>query len=155
MSGVDVHAYPYRLGPFKLVIFPYEVQFKSLRTHLLTDAPLSSDNQIAKKQIIQAMRNCQLFVSNYRWGDAKGFSFYAESKNQRAKIGESISSSDDVTFVIQAPQKCQIKLLWNGTTISEVEGRNLEYATKEPGIYRVEAYKGKKGWVFSNHIRVE
>jgi hypothetical protein len=33
-------------------------------------------------------------------------------------------------------------------------GKNLEYRPKEPGIYRVEAYKGKKGWIFSNHIRV-
>ena len=162
ISGVDVHAYPYKFGPFTLIIFPYEVQFKSLRTHLLLDTPLSRDTQIAKKQIINAVRNCQLFISNYRRGDARGFSFYAESKNQTsrnrirvAKIGESINSSDDVTFIIRTPQKCQIRLLRDGTKISESVGKNLEYRPKEPGIYRVEAYKGKKGWIFSNHIRVE
>lgn len=155
ISGVDVHAYPYRLGPFKLIIFPYEVQFKSLRTHLLLDTPLSSDGQIAKNQIIDAMKNCQLFISHYRWGDAKGFSFYAESKNQIAKIGESISSQDNVTFLIKTPQKCQIKLLRDGAMISEGVGKDLEYSSQKPGIYRVEAYKGKKGWIFSNHIRVE
>jgi hypothetical protein len=42
ISGVDVHAHPYRVGPFKLIIFPYKVQFKSLRTHLLLDTSLSS-----------------------------------------------------------------------------------------------------------------
>jgi len=152
ISGVDVHAHPYRIGPFKLIIFPYKVQFKSLRTHLLLDTPLSSDNQIAKKQIIDAMKNCQLFISNYRWGDAKGFSFYAKSKNQIAKIGESISFSEDVTLIIKTPQKCQIRLLHNGTIVSESVGKNLEYSAKEPGIYRVEAYVHKKGWIFSNHI---
>jgi hypothetical protein len=155
ISGVDVHAHPYRIGPFKLIIFPYEVQFKSLRTHLLLDTPLSSDSQIAKKQIINAMRNCQLFISNYRRGDAKGFSFYAESKKHITKIGEGINFSDDVTFIIRAPQKCQIRLLRDGTIISESVGKNLEYRPEEPGIYRVEAYKGKKGWIFSNHIRLE
>jgi len=153
-SGVDVHAYPYGIGPFRLIIFPYEVQFKSLRTHLLLETPLSSDNQIAKKQIIDALKNCQLFISNYRWGDAKGFSFYAESKDQIAKIGESISSSNKVTFVAKAPQKSWIKLLRDGTTITESVGNNLEYSTNEAGIYRVEAYRGKKGWIFSNHIRL-
>ncbi|KPL03595.1 MAG: hypothetical protein AMJ73_06235 [candidate division Zixibacteria bacterium SM1_73] len=151
-SGVDVHAYPYGIGPFKLIIFPYEVQFKSLRTHLLLETPLSSDDQIAKKQIIDALKNCQLFISNYRWGDAKGFSFYAESKDRIAKIGESISSQDNVTFIIKTPQKCRIKLLRDGTTISEGVGKDLEYSCQKPGIYRVEAYKGKKGWIFSNHI---
>lgn len=154
ISGVDVHAYPYRLGPIKLIIFPYKVQFKSLRTHLLLNAPLSSDSRIAKNQIIEAIRNCQLFISNYRWGDARGFSFYAESENQIAKIGESIDASDNVTFIIKAPQECRIKLLQDGAVISEGVGKNLEYPTNEPGIYRVEAYKGKKGWIFSNHIRV-
>jgi len=155
ISGLDVHAYPYRLGPFKLIIFPYEVQFKSLRTHVLLDKPLSSDSRIAKRQILDALRNCQLFISNYRWGDAKGFSFHAKSKDQTAKIGDSISSSSNVTFIVKAPQECRIRLLRDGTIIGESMGKNLEYCPKEPGIYRVEAYKGKKGWIFSNHIRLE
>ncbi|MCK4427024.1 MAG: PHP domain-containing protein [candidate division Zixibacteria bacterium] len=155
ISGVDVHAYPYKLGPFTFVIFPYKVQFQSLRVHLILKKPLSSDNRIAKKQVIDAIRGCNLFISNYRWGDAKGFSFYAESKNKIARVGDSISSSNNVTFIIKTPQKCQIRLLRDGTIISESVGGNLEYSAKELGIYRVEAYKGKKGWVFSNHIRVE
>ncbi len=154
MSGVDVHAYPYRFGPFKLVIFPYEVQFKSLRTHVLMDMPLSSDSQIATNQFINALKNCQLFISNYRRGDAKGFSFYAKNNDQIAKIGESISSSNKVAFIVMTPQRCRIRLLRDGTTIAQRAGNDLEYCSQEPGIYRVEAYKGKKGWIFSNHIRI-
>lgn len=154
ISGVDAHAHPFRLGPFKLVIFPYKVQFQSLRVHLILDKPLSKDKSVAKNQIIEAIRECHLFISNHRQGDAKGFSFYGESKNQTAGIGEEINLPDQISFFIRVPEKCLIKLLREGKIIKEEKGKSLEYSAAEPGNYRVEAYKGKKGWIFSNHIRV-
>jgi len=154
ISGVDVHAYPYKIGPFTFVIFPYKVQFQSLRLHLITKEPLSSDNQIAKRQVIDAVRGCHLFISNYRRGDARGFLFYAESKNQLAGVGDSISSSEKISFFVRTPRKCKIRLLCNGDIVKEEKGKTLEYSTGQPGNYRVETYRGKKGWIFSNHIRV-
>jgi hypothetical protein len=154
ISGVDVHAYPYRLGPFTFVIFPYKVQFKSLRMHLLLIEALSSDNRTAKSQIIQAIRDCRVFISNYRRGDARGFLFYAQSKNRIVGMGESISTSEKVSFSVRTPAECKIRILRDGNLVKEVKARQLSYETQEPGNYRVEAYKGKRGWIFSNHIRV-
>lgn len=154
ICGVDAHAHPFRLGPFKLVIFPYKVQFQSLRLHLLLKEPLSSDNQLAKKQVIDAIRGCHVFVSNYRQGDAKGFLFYAQNKNRRAGIGEEISLSNPVSFRVSTPQKCKIKLVCDGRIVKEETGKILEYSTTDPGNFRVEVYRGKKGWIFSNHIRI-
>ena len=37
---------------------------------------------------------------------------------------------------------------------SETKGKELIYQPKEKGIYRIEAFKGDKGWIFSNHIRI-
>jgi hypothetical protein len=154
ISGVDVHAYPYKLGPFTFLIFPYKVQFQSLRVHLVLNEPLSSDDQIAKRQVIDAVRGCNLFISNHRWGDARGFSFYAESKGHLIRVGDGISSPEETSFFVRAPQKCNIRLLRDGSIIKEEIGDALEYSTDGRGIYRVEAYKGKKGWIFSNHIRL-
>ena len=50
--------------------------------------------------------------------------------------------------------KCNIRLLCDGGIIKEEKGDSLEYSTDRRGVYRVEAYKGKKGWIFSNHIRL-
>jgi hypothetical protein len=154
ICGVDAHAHPFKLGPFKLVIFPYKVQFQSLRLHLLLKETLSSDNQMAEKQVIDTIRECHVFVSNYRQGDAKGFSFSAHCDDQSAGMGEEISSSRPVLFKVNTPQKCKIRLLNNGGLVKEGTGKILEHSTTDPGNYRVEAYKGKKGWIFSNHIRV-
>ena len=154
ISGVDVHAHPYKFGPLTFIIFPYKVQFQSLRVHLVLKEPLSLDNQIAKRQIIDAIRGCHLFISNYRRGDARGFSFYAESKNQLAGVGDSISSSEKVSLFVRTPRKCKIRLLCDGTIVKEKKGKALEYSIVQPGNWRVETYRGKKGWIFSNHIRV-
>lgn len=154
ISGVDVHAYPYKLGPFTFVIFPYKVQFKSLRMHLLLRGRLAPDNAAAKKQIIGAIRDCRVFISNYRRGDARGFSFYATEGGRIAGIGESLSFAETVRFLVHTPDQCKIRLLRDGIHIREIKGRQLECETKQPGNYRVEAYKGKRGWIFSNHIRV-
>ncbi len=154
IGGVDVHAHPYKIGPFRIIIFPYKVQFKSIRTHILLDEPLSSDFKKAKEQIFSALRNCNVFASNYRWGDGKGFAFYAQSRNQIAKIGEEINSRDKITLSIKTPQKSQIRLLCDGKVVCEKEGKNLDYTPEVKGSFRVEIYRRKRGWIFSNHIRV-
>lgn len=154
ISGVDVHAYPYRFGPLTFVIFPYKVQFQSLRLHLVLKEPLSPENSTAKRQVVRAIRECHVFISNYRRGDARGFQFYARSKSGVAGMGDSISSSQELSFSVRTPRNCRIRLLCDGNPVREEKGRVLEYSTGQPGNYRVEAYRGKRGWIFSNHIRV-
>jgi hypothetical protein len=154
IGAVDAHAHPYKLGPLKLTIFPYEVQFKSLRTHLVLDQPLSSDFEKGKAQIFSALLNCNAFASNHRRGDAKGFMFHAVGKKHFARIGEEINLEESPDLIAETPAKTGIRLIHNGKLIIRTKGKELSYQPKEKGIYRVEAFKGDKGWIFSNHIRV-
>jgi len=154
IGGVDAHAHLYKFGPLKLSIFPYEVQFKSIRTHLVLDQPLSSDFEKAKNQIFSALINCNAFASNSKRGEAKGFLFYAEGKKSIAKIGEEMNLEEAGSLVVKTPAKSEIRLIHNGKLINISEGKELIYHPKEKGIYRIEAFKGDKGWIFSNHIRI-
>ncbi|HVP35987.1 MAG TPA: hypothetical protein VMT04_03230 [Terriglobales bacterium] len=154
IGAVDAHAHPYKLGPLKLTIFPYEVQFKSIRTHLILDEPLSSDFEKGKAQIFSALLNCNVFASNYRRGEAKGFLFFAEGKRCSARMGEEIHLEESPELFIKTPDKAEIRLIHNGRLIIKIKGKELAYRPEEKGIYRVEAFKGDKGWIFSNHIRI-
>lgn len=154
IGGADAHAHPYKIGPFSITIFPYKVQFKSIRTHILLDEPLSSDFERAKEQVLSALRNCNVFASNYRRGDARGFTFYAQKGNRTVKIGEKMESEPGVKLSAKTPLKAQIRLLCNGEVVAETKGNRLDYTPKVKGNYRVEAYRQKRGWIFSNHIRV-
>jgi hypothetical protein len=152
VGSADVHAHAYRKGPIKVTIFPYKVQFRSIRTHLLLPEPLSSDIHSAKHQILDAIRRCRVFVSNFRWGDARGFQFYARSDRTIYLPGDCARFSGDIEFIINSPQRAHIRLIRNGQPKFEAQGDKIQLGSKEPGIYRVELLRKGRGWVYSNHI---
>ncbi len=154
LAAVDAHAFLYKVGPIRITIFPYKVQFKSLRTHILLPDKLSRDFKVAKGQIYDAIRDCRLFFSNYRWGDASGFKFMARHGTDSVICGGRIESYEDSIIFVKCPGRCNIRLVCNGNRLIETDSDYLEYKPGENGIYRAEAYKKGKGWIFSNHIRI-
>ena len=154
IAAVDAHAFPIPVGPFIVRIFPYKVHFKSLRTVVILDKPFASDFAKASKQLYDSLRNCRAYCANLRWGDADGFDFWAESPNGRAGIGESIQLSTDMRLHAILPAKAQMRLVQNGRTITEIIGRDFSLPIVTPGVYRLEAWRGDRGWIFSNHITV-
>jgi hypothetical protein len=117
---IDAHAFPIRLGPFTVRIFPYKVHFQSLRTVVIFDEPLSKDFNTAAKQLYTALRNCRCYGSNLRWGDTTGFDFWAENKSARAGMGESIALASQTVLSAQLPQSARVVIvsrpLASGTT---------------------------------------
>lgn len=160
ISGVDAHALKQNvLGFFEVEIFPYKVLFKSIRTHVLTPKQISKNNHkdftADKKQILEALRTGKCFSSNYYHGNAKGFRFYADHKGTTFTSGDTIGSNGDkVIFRALAPKECTIRLIHNGCPVNEKNGMEGTWDTNEKGVYRVECWIGDKGWIFSNHIRV-
>lgn len=155
VGAADAHGFIYRAGLLRLTIFPYKVQLKTLRTHLLLEENLSNDLAIAKKQIYEALRQCRAFVSNYRWGDAGQFRFEIDSGSNVATMGEEIALTEKTTARVYSPLTGKIRLIGNGRPVAEFHGKEWSCPITEPGIYRVEIYRGRKGWIFSNHIRLQ
>jgi len=154
IGSSDVHAHLYRRGPIRLTIFPYKVQFRSIRTHLLLEKPLSPDIIEARDQIFAAIRNCRVFVSNYRWGDAAGFRFYARADKGVSQMGETLELSDNPVLHMISPRNVEIRIIKDGRPFSTSTGNRVLLPVSQAGLYRVETYIGNRGWVFSNHIRI-
>jgi hypothetical protein len=154
IGSADVHAHAYRKGPIKVTIFPYKVQFRSIRTHLLLRDPLSDNIANAKMQILDAIHNCRAFVSNFRWGDARGFQFYARTAESAYHSGDCVRLSDGISLVTNSPHRALIKIIRNGRPMSEQHATNLELKLDQTGLYRAELMRRGRGWVYSNHIRV-
>lgn len=155
VGSIDVHAYPYRLGPIRVTVFPYKVQFKAIRTHILLPLPVSGDFKTYKSEIYKALRDCRAFISNYRWGDAKGFIFLVENSSGKAICGDELNWDKDTTVKVYLPKIADIKLVCSGKTVFSGRGNNFNIKASEPGLYRLEAYINEKGWIFSNHIRLK
>ncbi len=154
VAGVDAHAFPVKVGPLTVVIFPYKVHFKALRTHVVLDEPMSSDLDTARRQLFDALTNCRAFCSNLRWGDANGFIFRGVQGSKTAVCGDELDDHVGAKLEIKLPSRATIKLIGNGRELVRANTDCLEYSVEQPGVYRVEAWKGRRGWVFSNHIRI-
>lgn len=154
--GVDAHCFQvWILNLIKVHIFHYKVTFRSLRNHLLLNEPFPrGDFGRAKNLLYDALRNARLFCSNPRRGDARGFRFYSENDDGYFTIGESIPAGDNV-FKIKSPLNAELRLLRNGERVAAGNGNYLEHRSIQPGVYRVEARRQGKAWVFTNHIYVE
>ncbi len=154
IASVDAHAFPIKVGPLKIEIFPYKVHLKTLKTFLILNETLSSDFNTAKTQLYNAIRNCNLYFANVKWGEADDFEFYAFNNSEKAKIGGRLELDSNTKLVVKLPSKATIKIIHNGNKIAQTESDELQLNVTEKGIYRIEAWKGNKGWIFSNHIRI-
>jgi len=77
----DAHALRFGPGRFRLEVFPYDMLFGRLLTHILLDDDLSDSDRIAEKQILKALKNGACFTSNALLGDAEGFRVETEDSD--------------------------------------------------------------------------
>jgi len=154
LASVDAHAFPIKIGPLTVRIFPYKVHFKSLRTHVILSEPLADDFEKAKEQLFDAIRESRVFFSNMRWGVADDFEFCAENHTGRVIAGGTLGFDDHTRLRVKLPERATLKIIADGQKILETITDELEYTVAKKGIYRVEAWKKKRGWIFSNHIRI-
>jgi hypothetical protein len=158
VGGIDVHAYKYKLfGFIPLEIYPYKVQFRSIRTHLLIRKPFRDDsNQLpfpeAEEEIFNALSEGRCFVTNHSVGNGKGFQFWANNEKGVHPMGSRLRKSKTVTFRIHAPLPGVIRWLQNGSEIMRTRGQEMTYTTDQPGVYRVEIFRKGRGWIYSNPI---
>jgi len=154
VAGVDAHAFPFHIGPKKVIIFPYKVHFRSLQNHIILSKPLAKDSASAQRQLLNAIRSCQLYFSNRRRGDARGFQFIATSGANTAICGGALASHVDSRLYVSAPHRGEIRLIRNGSTVLRVQSTELEFTPSESGLYRIEVLRDGYGWIYSNHIRL-
>jgi hypothetical protein len=157
IGGGDSHALKLHLGPLHRTVFPYELHFSAINTHLLVPDALTGEMEIDKKNIYQALKVGHCFVGNDLPSPTYGFRFSAQSDKGTAIIGDELSYSNGFTLTIKLPEKSECLLIKDGIKIQRWSGREIcTHISKEPGIYRVESYCNylgqRKGWIFSNPI---
>lgn len=159
VGGIDVHAFRLKLlGFIPLEIYPYKVQFKSLRLHILTRKPLFQKGKPipfsqAEVLVFEALGSARVYIVNYSIGDGKGFRFWVEGNSQRFFMGERIPfCGKPFCFCAEAPLAGDIRLLYNGKVIAHRKGKAIHYTAKDPGVYRIEIFRKKRGWIYSNPI---
>jgi hypothetical protein len=159
IGGSDAHQFPVRVGPFRRAIFPYELHFGWLNTHLLVKTDLSADPAEAAAQVYEALRSGRAFIG-YDWpAPTRGFHFVGHGKEQIAEMGDTISCKFGVTLQIKLPRRTECCLIKDGQLLKTWQDRDIcTYTATAPGAYRVEAYLqtfgARRGWIYSNPIYI-
>ena len=157
IGGVDAHSMKMRFGPFWLTIFPIKVELKGIRTHVYLDRSLPQDDAAAAQaMLLAALGNGNGFVSNYRRGNAQGTRiFLVDAKGRVCPPGLSTDEPKlPGRLIVSIPEKAAMRLVRNGEHVAEAGGRNAEFGISSGGVYRIEVYKGKYAWIYSNPFPV-
>ncbi|OGS03862.1 MAG: hypothetical protein A2339_00690 [Elusimicrobia bacterium RIFOXYB12_FULL_50_12] len=155
---IDNHNTIRKYPGFKIRIFPFEVAFKTIKTRIVLNEPLSRDFDTAKRQVFSALKAQSAYVSQESWNSAKGFNFEISSGAAKAGIGGGLELEGSAAVSISLPKKGKIRLVADGRVVAEKTSDRLEFTASKPGLYRVEAWQRifgvYKPWIFSNHIRL-
>ncbi len=139
----------------------YRTLLPSLQLHVLLDNPLSSDFEVASRQVYSALRRGRFYNAVDAAARAQGFRFWAQKGKERLTMGEKTLFDRPITIHIQvpAPFAKETRLIHDGKDILVTSRGNLEYLAADPGFYRVEVYLREKTplhkdipWILSNPI---
>ncbi|MBI9048460.1 MAG: CehA/McbA family metallohydrolase [Anaerolineaceae bacterium] len=157
VGGTDSHATPYRKGPFKRIIYPYQFHFSTVNNHILTEQKLSGNFQVDRQVIFNAIRHGHYFVGYDLPHPTKGFRFTGKGQFGEYQMGDTALEEKNITLQIRLPYPAICNLIHNGKTIQTWNQQEIcTHQAVEPGYYRIECYisfMGKKrGWIYSNPI---
>ncbi len=155
VGGVDAHAFKQRAPWGDITVLPYEWIFGTLTNYLMLDVPLDRDAHIATHQVYAALAGAQSYFVNRLHGDCPDLLFEAQRHEQRFLIGSSLSLSEGpVTLHAQVPYDAEVQLIHNGQVLIHSLGK-LRHTITKAGIYRLEAHRKARPWVYTNPIFVE
>ncbi len=101
VGGSDAHAFTFRKGPLRRIIFPYEFLFRTVNMHILTGEPLHGDAERDRNLIFTCLRNGHCFVGYDLEASTSGFRFYAHADQGLVQMGEVVSSRFGITCGFQ------------------------------------------------------
>jgi hypothetical protein len=131
---------------------PYERSLRYVSTHLLAS---SLDETVVR----ETLRAGHVYVAHDWLADPTGFAFVVQRHGKRlAVMGDEIEAQPGLTLRTATTLPAQLKLFRNGTLLKSVQGDRLDFAPREAGVYRVEAWLTLDGeerpWIYSNPIYV-
>jgi hypothetical protein len=155
IGGVDAHSMKIKLGLLPLTVFPIKVELKGIRTHLYFPSPLpenAEDKGRAKALLLDALRKGRGFISNYRRSDARGTRIAVEYGTGR--IGCPGVPDEEITLPacirVSVPGHAEIRCIKNGACTGSVTGSSADFDVREKGLYRIEVWREKHAWIYSN-----
>ncbi len=133
---------------------PYYRSFRNSSTHVFAKA-------LDELTIRAALKAGHAYVSHDWMCDPTGFWFEAVANGKPVAItGDEVKQADGLKLTAKLPLSAYVRLLRHGKEVAKSEGKaDFEFAVKETGAYRLEAWLKLDGewrpWIYANPIYVK
>ncbi|MDO8431393.1 MAG: hypothetical protein Q7S58_03185 [Candidatus Binatus sp.] len=113
-----------------------------------------------QEPLVEALKLGHSYVSFDFLGYVGQFTFFAQTADantgSKALMGDEVRFAPGMTLKAELPDAAdRIAMYQNGAEVASAENaRNLEFAPKSAGAYRIEAYRGGHMWILSNPVYV-
>jgi hypothetical protein len=158
IGELDNHDTLKRILGLNLSIFPYTRVFRLIRTHILTDGPLSGNGSADIATLLDALRNGRVYVALDYYRSSSGFSLFLTEEGRCATMGDEFVLHHTAELTVSVPYRARIRIIRNGSLLHQATGKALSFKICEPGVYRIEAFlkivSCDHPWIFSNPIYV-
>ncbi len=158
IGELDNHDTLKRVLGFNVPVFPFTRVLNLLRTHILTERPLTGNGQDDIRDVLSSLKKGHCYVSLDYFHSAAGFNVTIDDQQSEAAIGDHFLLHGNAGLRASFPRPARIRLIHNGRLIQETFGEELSYTVQSAGVYRIEAYLPAFGryrpWVFANPIYV-
>lgn len=128
---------------------PYGNTFKLVRNHLLVEEDLTTE------AIYEALERGHLFVAHDLVAEAKGFVFLAVAGGRVEGImGDSVQGREGLRLYAHLPSAGAMVLFKDGREVARAQGQHGWFEASAAGVYRLEATRKGRPWIYSNPIYV-
>ncbi len=160
IGEIDNHAYRRSFFGFRKVVFPFDFAFRTIRTHVLLEEPLTKEAALDEQRILAALKEGQSYISLDYWKDPTGFLFRVYDDSKQALPGGTFARRGQAILEARLPSAGKVCLVRDGRVVKEEARRSvLQWDIDLPGVYRIEAKQYVSGrwrpWIYSNPIWVQ
>ena len=146
IGGLDAHQSGVRIGGRAFSPHPNERIFRTLRTHVLTDA------EPGPATVLDALAEGRCYLAVDSLAPARGFRFEAEGDGVVPMGAEVRGGRWTLRAVL--PQEADVRLIRDGQVLERATAARIELQVDAAGVYRVEARLRGRTWIVSNPIYV-
>jgi hypothetical protein len=136
---------------------PYERSFRLVRMHVL----MGANETLSQESLLSDIAKGHCFIGFDIFGDSSGFRFKVATMSETKSMGDEVKLDTRTDLSVYVPIPARIVLFKDGAKVDESVGvREMKFAVKEKGSYRVEIYLSlpkpaeNKPWIISNPIYI-
>ncbi len=144
-GAIDAHE---RYSVFGFPLMHYTNLFGAVTMYVKADS-------MSEKDILNALVKGKSYLVFESLGSAPGFQFQAKSNQEIFESGSFVKSESPAVLYVSAESPSEINLIKNGNVILKSTQSSINFAAKEPGVYRVEVIRYGKIWIISNPITIQ